>query len=271
MTQIETLADTRGRILVRKIYRELRYERRLGTFQTLSVLWRICCREQELIRSTRQDVVVLHPLGIWQGTALWMEEVVNRFYFSPINAWVYAGAALLLVAVGLNRVGVFDSPGIVVAGVVLEALLLLVLFSVMYFTPPEESEAADDTSAGTQNEATELLREIGEIGRDYAAMAVQLEAISNALVEIVERQGQLVESVSTSVMKAVEAVAPNPQLMQSMEHTSKGLEEFAASLAGINDKLRAIQMHEVQVTVRAELERILSATIMDSRQSTTKG
>ena len=46
---------------------------------------------QLMIKLSKRDVVILHPLGVWSGTTLWMQEVVNRFYYSAINAFVYAG------------------------------------------------------------------------------------------------------------------------------------------------------------------------------------
>ncbi len=264
MTQLETLASVQGRSLLRDIYRELRYERRLGTFQTLGTMWRICTTEQELIRRTRHDVVVLHPLGWWQGTTLWMQEVINRYYFAAINAWVYAGAAILLVAVGLNRVGAINQPSFIVGGIVLEAVLLLALFAVMYFTPPDEPDVAPHSSAASEG-TIELLRELGEIGRDYAAMAVQLEAISSALNDMVERQDAIVESVRESVDAAVKAVQPNPDLMASMKVTTASLERFSESVDALSDRLRAMETQEVERMVRAELERILSRNILNTK------
>lgn len=263
MTQLETLASIQGRSLLRDIYRELRFERRVGALQSLSTCWRICTREQELIRLTKRDIVVLHPLGIIAGTTLWMQEVVNRFFYAPINAFVYAGAAILLVAVGLNRVGVVDSPSIVVAGIIVEAALLLMLFAVMYFTPPEEPEAegeAKDSSSATD----ELLREMGEIGRDYAAMAVQLEAISGTLSDLVERQDATISSMRESVDAAVSAVSPNPKLMASMQTTSSALDQFAKSVDALNVRLQAMEQQEVERLVRTELEKILSRKILNT-------
>ncbi|MCO6466852.1 MAG: hypothetical protein J5I53_09575, partial [Bradyrhizobiaceae bacterium] len=260
MTQLETLANVQGRLLLQDIYRELRYERRLGTAQVLGTMWRICTKEQELIRTTRHDVVILHPLGWMQGTALWMQEVVNRFYYSAINAWVYAGAAVLLLAVGLNRVGVIHQPAFVVGGIVLEAALLLVLFVVMYYTPPEEPTRKEP--AGENESTIELLREIGEIGRDYAAMAVQLEAIAASLAEVVEKQETMNAAVRDSVQSAVNAVAPNPTLMNSMEKTSASLDQFADSINKLGSRLQALEAQEVQRHVRAELERLLSREIL---------
>jgi len=263
MTQLETLSSVQGRALVRDIYRELRFERRMGAFQTLTTTWRACTTERELIKLSKRDVVILHPLGVVSGTTLWMQEVVNRFYYSAINAFVYAGAALLLVAVGLNRVGVIDSPEIVIAGIVLEALLLLLLFAVMYFTPPDDIEMPDQASAAASS-TDDLLRELGEIGRDYAAMAVQLESISASLTDLVEKQDGLMTSVRDSVDAAVSAVSPNPELMSSMQTTTAALDRFALSVDALGQRLQAMERQEVERLVRTELEKILSRQILRS-------
>ena len=270
MTQLETLASVQGRTLLRDIFRELRFERRVSAMQALTTLWRICTTEQELIRLTKRDVVILHPLGVWSGTTLWMQEIVNRYFYAPINAFVYAGAAILLVIVGLNRTGVMDQPWLIVTGIVLEAFLLLMLFVVMYFTPPEEPEIDSDRQGGGAA-SEELLRELGEIGRDYAAMAVQLEAISASLVDLVERQQTMTDGMAQSVNAAVSAVSPNPELMASMQTTTASLDRFASSVDSLSQRLQAVQKQEVERLVRDELEKILSRRIMsaDERPSST--
>lgn len=268
MTQLETLASVQGRTLLRDIFRELRFERQLGAVSALSTTWRICTKEQELIRLTKRDVVILHPLGIWAGTTLWMQEVVNRYFYSAINAFVYAGAAMLLLAVGLNRTGVVDAPGIVVAGIIIEAFLLVLLFMVMYFTPPDDMEEPHAAGASS-GETDELLREIGEIGRDYAAMAVQLEAISSALNDLVERQDSMVHNMRESVAAAVAAVAPNPELMTSMQATSASLDRFAESVDALGQRMKALERQEMEYLVRTELERILSQRITQPNDRST--
>jgi len=262
MTQLETMSGIQGRALLRDIYRELRFDRQLRSLATLRICWQICTSERELFRLTKKNVVVLHPLGIWSGTSLWMQEIVNRYYFSVINSFVYFGAAMLLMVVGLYRFHVITSELIVVAGIILEAMLLVTMFVVMFFSPPEEPElsgADQDQHAGMTDE---LLRELGEIGRDYAAMAVQLESISTSLVDLVERQETLITSMRDSVAAAVQAVAPNPDLMDSMRDASRSLDDFAGSVNVLTERLHAVERQEVERLVRIELERILSNTIL---------
>ncbi len=262
MTQLETLSSVQGRALLREIYRELRFERQLSATATLRTCWQICTTERELFRLTKRNVIVLHPLGVWSGTSLWMQEIVNRHAYATISSFVYFGAALLLVIVGLNRTGVVEDPAFLVAGVILEALLLMLLFVVMFFTPPEDAEPSMlDASATSASD--ELLRELGEIGRDYAAMGVQLETIAATLTDLVERQDQMLAAVRDGVNAAVSAVAPNPDLMAAMTRTTKGLEEFSSSVGTLGERLQALERREVEHLVREELERILSRNILD--------
>lgn len=262
MTTLETLSTAAGRALLRDLHQELRFDKQMNSLTTLSYLWRICTRETDLFRTVNRDVTILHPLGIISGTSLWMQEIVNRFYYAPINAFVYMGAAFLLVAVGLNRIRIIDTPGILVAAIIVEALLLVLLFLVMFFTPPSESDSGSSESRG--DAATqELLRELGEIGRDYAAMAVQLETISVTLHEVVERQDVMTRQLQSSVDAAVSAVAPNPELMHAMKNNTRALAEFSESVSLLSERLRAVERQEVEGLVRQELERILSRNIVD--------
>jgi hypothetical protein len=263
MSQLETLSSVHGRAVLRDIYRELRFERQLSSIATLRLCWQICTRERELVRLTKRDVVVLHPLGVWNGTSLWMQEIVNRYYYAAINAFVYLGAALLLVAVGLNRTRVVESPVIVVIGVLLEAILLVALFTVMFFTPAEDPDVRSDSERGDGAMTDELLRELGEIGRDYAAMAVQLETIGSSLQDVVDRQDTLIRAVRDSVETAVSAVAPNPALMETMQSTTNALASLNESVAALDQRLRSAERQEVERLVRVELERILSRTIIE--------
>jgi methyl-accepting chemotaxis protein len=260
MTQLDTLASVAGRSLVRDIFRELRFERQLGSIAAFSALWRICTTERELATLTRREVVVLHPLGLWSGTALWMQEIVHRFAYSAINAFVYFGAALLLVAVGLNRTGVIESPGVIVAGIVLEALLLVLLFVVLFFAPADEGE--HDVNAPNAY-AEEMIREMGEISRDYAAMAVQLETISATLSDVTDRQDVMVASMKDSVQAAVHAVAPNPELMEAMRSTAAALERFTEHIEELAERLAHIEHHQTERLVRQELERLLARTVSE--------
>lgn len=190
-----------------------------------------------------------------------MQEIVNRYFYSAINAFVYIGAAFLLVAVGLNRTRVIDTPNVVVAAIIVEASLLVLLFAVMFFTPPDDDVQPE--GAGGMDVSQDLLRELGEIGRDYAAMAVQLEAIAGTLQDVVDRQQDLSDDMKKSVEAAVQAVAPNPGLLDSMAQTTHALDTFSQSINILGERLQAVERQEVERLVRIELEKLLTRNIVD--------
>jgi division protein CdvB (Snf7/Vps24/ESCRT-III family) len=139
--------------------------------------------------------------------------------------------------------------------------LLVLLFAVMFFSPPDDDLAIDGGADGEVSQ--ELLRELGEIGRDYAAMAVQLEAIAGTLQDVVDRQNDMTESMRISVQAAVEAVAPNPNLMKSMSETTAALSAFTTSIDALRERLQAVERQEVERLVRNELEKLLSRNIVE--------
>jgi division protein CdvB (Snf7/Vps24/ESCRT-III family) len=94
-------------------------------------------------------------------------------------------------------------------------------------------------------------------------MAVQLEAIAGTLQDVVDRQNDMTESMRISVQAAVEAVAPNPNLMKSMSETTAALSAFTTSIDALRERLQAVERQEVERLVRNELEKLLSRNIVE--------
>ena len=103
----------------------------MGTAKILALTWRICIRERDLQKYGKEPIRVLHVLGTISGTSLWLEEIVNRFFFSTINSFVYIGAAILLVTIGLRRIYDVVPDWIVISSICLEAFLLSIMFFIM--------------------------------------------------------------------------------------------------------------------------------------------
>jgi hypothetical protein len=257
MQQIETLASLEGRALLKEIYRELRYDRQLGALAALGQMWRICVHERELNRYIRRDITVLHPLGFLSGTSLWMQEIVNRYYFTSINSFVYFGAAILLTVIGIRRFTTSINDTIVIMSIGLEALLLIFMFLVMLFSPPEDTDL-DIEIAGAESEAEQLVREVGEISRDYADISVKLENVGNSLEELVEKQTEMISSIRDVAESLSMAVAPNPQLLETMKLTNEALKLFTENLQSFSKAAAELQREEVELAVRRELEKLIS-------------
>jgi division protein CdvB (Snf7/Vps24/ESCRT-III family) len=73
----------------------------------------------------------------------------------------------------------------------------------------------------------------------------------------------MTESMRISVQAAVEAVAPNPNLMKSMSETTAALSAFTTSIDALRERLQAVERQEVERLVRNELEKLLSRNIVE--------
>ncbi len=250
---------------MREIFRELRYDKQLGGLSTLSTMWRICSTEREVYRYSNVEVTVLHPLGPLRGTSLWMQEVVNRFYYSTINSFVYFGAAMLLVMIGIRRFTDRVTDSTVLGSILFEALLLVVMFVVMFFSPTEDN--TDDDSPGEDETHADVLREIGEIGRDYADVNMHMEQAVAALRELTQEQAEVMALLRQHTEAATKAVAPNPALLESMSKTADSLERLEQTVQSFNVAANKLQREEIEAAVQREVQSILRTNLQSKERS----
>lgn len=255
MEQIETLSSLEGRKLLYEIFQELRFQKQMSNLSILSLTWRICTHEREISRYTKKDIQVLHPLGFFSGTALWMEEIVNRFYFSTINSFVYLGAAILLVLIGIRRFSSTVSDSIVIAGVAFEALMLLFMFIVMLFSPSEDALPLDKNNNGSSDEANQIIVEVGEIATDFASAVVELQMMNDNMKTILRQQDELIGLVKESNELTRQIISPNPKLLEILQATNHSLSQFQDSIEKLNKVAQELQKEEVEIAVRQELEK----------------
>lgn len=233
----------------------------MGTAKILALTWRICIRERDLHKYGKEPIRVLHVLGTISGTSLWLEEIVNRFFFSTINSFVYIGAAILLVTIGLRRIYDVVPDWIVISSICLEAFLLSIMFFIMYFSPIDEDSVDEQAEKEQSRELRDLIREVGEISRDYASVAVRLEQITDALHDMGIRQEALISTTKDAVLIASQAVSPNSELLQSMQDTSHQLRLFSNVVSQLNISTEALRREEIEFAVRRELEKIIADTV----------
>jgi hypothetical protein len=257
MKKIDTISSLEGRALLKEIFHELRYEKQLSSFATLALCWRICTYEREIFRYVKQEATILHPLGFFSGTALWMEEVINRYYFSTINSFVYFGAAVLLMLVGIRRFSNNVSDNVVIFGVAFEAMMLIFMFVVMLFTPNEENNGNGSGGPASDGTIEELITEVGEIGRDFAAVVVQLEELGETLQELIKNQRDLVESVNEVARLSAKAVSPAPEMLETMSQTNTSLQKFRDTVENLSSAAESLKREEIEIAVRKEVERFL--------------
>jgi hypothetical protein len=255
MKKIETISSLEGRRYLQKIYRELRFEKQRSAIAALIILWRICTREKEIYKHSKHEITVLYSLGFFRGTGLWMQEIINRHFFSTINSFVYLGAAVLLVLIGVRRFSESVSIEAVIAGIVFEALMLVFMFVVMLFSPSEEIDVEEESSE--EPTAEEIVNEIGEIGRDFAAALVQLEEISGKLDRTMQMQSELIKNSGEIARSNAEAVLPNPSMIEAMNSTNLALAEFKNTVDTLNDSVKSLRKEEIEHCVRKEIERII--------------
>ncbi|MFH1051934.1 MAG: hypothetical protein V1779_13515 [bacterium] len=254
MKQIETLSSIKGRKILIELFKELRYEKQLSGFMILLQTWRVCTREKELFRYMKEEITVLHPLGFLSGTALWMQEIVNRFYFSTVNSFVYFGAAVLLALIGIRRFSDHVTETMIIGGVAFEALMLIFMFVIMLFTPNDE--ALDDEKE-EKDTANELLLEIGEIGREMAAAVTKMEEMTNSINQLVKQENDMINLVNQIAKNSADAVSPNPQMLDTMRVTNALLEEFKNTVEGFNIAAEKLNREKIEISVKKEVERLL--------------
>ncbi|MEI6091513.1 MAG: hypothetical protein WCR42_13745 [bacterium] len=251
--KIENLATVKGRLLLKDIFHSLRYEKQRSAIAVFLICWRICISGKNIDRYLNVESKVVYPLGFRRGTVLWMEEILNRYYFSAINSFVYFGAAILLVLIALQRFSDILDNRFVIAGVCFEALLLMFMFIVMLFSPNEDLlDEADNSTTGE-----DLISEVGEIGTEFAAAVMQMENLTHALTEIGSQQKEMIYEVMKMANNNALAVSPNPEMLHIMSETNKTLLEFKETIERLNESTNKLQQKQVEDVVREELSRIL--------------
>jgi len=258
--KIENLATIKGRLLLKSIFENLRFEKQRSGFSVFFIMLGICISDKKIEKYIPQDTKVLYSLGFKRGLLIWMEEILNRYYFSAINSFVYFGAAILLVLVALQRFSDILSDKYVILGVALESLMLLLMFFVMLFTPNtdlSDSEEINNDKSGTE----ELINEIGEIGSDLASAVLQLENISESLKNILIKQEEILEKSDKIVKTNVLAVNPNPKMLEIMRATNGSMIEFNQSVDRLTKSADRIREIEIQEAVKKELAKIINSNI----------
>lgn len=263
MIELPSLASPEGRRIYRSLYRILRYERQYRLWETLRLLWQIAIRERSLAPYWQEEVMVRHQLGLWAGTRLWLEEIIARYHYATILSFVYGGAAILLVVVGLRRFSSGISDTVVIFSIGLEALLLLLLFTVMFFSPGEEA------SDPALSQLEEIVREIGEIGREHATSILMLDKAIATLEQLATTTANLATAAQTAAETAAQAVSPAPELLEQIAAVNRALAELKERIEALTAATQTIEREMIEIAVRRELEQLLVSRFQD-RSTTTQ-
>jgi len=264
--EITSLDSIKGRKYLQDIYNELKFEKNYGSINLLYTLWKICINPQNIQKYSSIDLIVSHSQGFFRGTALWMEEIFNRHYFSILNAFVYFGAAILLLLVGIRKFSSYINDTIVILGFVFEASLLILMFIFLLFSPKDEYENTDEDEK-IESTNKELLDEIGEIATDFAESSFQLQKINSSLTEMIASQNYLINNLETFSQNLLKTIAPNEEFLNALQKVSQSLNDFEEQLKLLNNDLQNIKTMNIQASIRQELEKILMNNIKNEEKS----
>ena len=263
MKKIDTLSSLEGRIILKELFKNLKYEKQISSFSTLVLTWRICTYEKEIFKYSSQDILVLHTLGLFAGTALWMEEIINRHFYSTINSFVYFGAAILLTLIGIRRFSDFVSDTLVITGVAFEAMMLIFMFIVMLFTPNEEFSVGNYVDETQISDNDEIMLEIGEISREFASAVVQIEKMNLNITNLIEEQKEILVSLHNISESNSIATSPNLEFIEYMKQTNFNLKSFNECIIKLNESVDKLKREEIEIVVKKQLDEIFTHKIVN--------
>ncbi len=256
---ISNLGTPAGRAAYQEYWRDLIVEQRSAVVPSLWRLLSMAAFGTEM-RITASDTVyrIGHPLGLRNGFRLFMEEVTVRHYFNNVQALVYFGAVILLVFLGLRFAGVL-SEGVSLIGIGIEAMMLLILFAVLFYAPDEEARAAQEAAAAVEtagNDAAsdreivrEVLEEIEEIGGSYASLALKLEQSAKAQEDSIRELTRRVAAIQG--LNLLESHA------ERLETTNTLLAQLTSSIDAMNKRIDMLFSKDLEFYVRQEFERMV--------------
>lgn len=264
--KIETLTSLEGRKFLYELYQKLRFENELSGIMILIICWKVCVYEKSPNKFIKTDVEILHSLGLWKGTTLWIEEIINRHFYSTINSFVYFGAAILLVLIGVRKFSDVISTELVIASVIFEASMLLIIFVVMLFSPDDDVLKEDKES-----EESILIHEIGEIGTDFATAVSKLEDISLSIKNFNNSQAELIDKLSESNSYLAKAISPSDEFLVKLKETNEQLESLKQHIQLLSEATKDIKEKDIRFEIRRELENLLIEKVSSNAQRDKKG
>jgi hypothetical protein len=258
---VSNLATPAGRAAYQELWHDLIVHQRRAVIPALWQLWRMAAYGHEM-RMTASDNAyrIEQRLGPRVGMRVFMEEVIVRHYFNNVQALVYFGAVILLVFLGLRFAGLMSETASLI-GVAIEAMMLLILFAVLFYAPEDEpivgsvvaetpgaDEAEDDREV-----IREVLKEIEEIGSSYASLAMRLEQSArgqdDALRELAER---------VSAIKGLNLLESHAE---RLETTNTLLAQLTSSIEAMNSRIDLLFGKEIEYHVRQELQKLVTRDV----------
>lgn len=256
---LSNLATPAGRSAYQEYWHDLVHEQRRAVLPSLWQLWRTAAFGAEMrVTASETSYRPSHPLGPRVGTRVFMEEIIVRHYYNNVQALVYFGAVILLVFLGLRFAGLM-SENIALIGIAIEAVMLLILFAVLFYAPEEEpfglpsgsdtAEKGIDQGGEDREVIREVLGEIEEIGSSYASLALKLEQSARGQEEGLRELSQKIGAIQG--LNLLESHA------ERLETTNTLLAQLTGAIESMNQRVDMLFGKELEFHVRRELERLV--------------
>ncbi len=266
---ISNLATAAGRTAYQEYWHDLIVEQRSAVLPSLWQLWRKAASGSELrVTATDTSYKIGHPLGTRVGTRIFMEEIIVRHYYNNVQALVYFGAVILLVFLGLRFAGLL-SERVALIGIAIEAFMLLMLFTVLFYAPEDDAPAhpvaendtrhqEEDVGSEDRQVIREVLGELEDIGSSYAGIGMRLEQSAKAQEEGLRELAQRVSAIQG--LNLLEAHA------ERLETTNSLLSQLVSSIESMNSRIDMLFGKELEFYVRREFERMVGRDRHDAAE-----
>ncbi len=257
---LKDLEIPEGRVLLNEFYhdRRIRHKIELATIQDC---WRLCKRGTEVQFSDGRVIQIENPLGFRLGTRVCIEEIIGRYYYNSVQGWVYFGAMVLLIFVGLRLGGVIPEKAALI-GVGIEAFMLFILAVVTYYSPSEEIGGGSVSFDLKKNPDTLL----SSINQSVQGMTNAVSDLFRLISQTDMRQDVLLTRLTEYISKVS---AENTRLqIEKLEETNRNLMLFGETLGRLQNEIAGEQLKKLGETNNA-LQSLNGTMIMMHEQMQT--
>lgn len=279
---IKDLEIPEGRLLLHEFYHDRRIQVKLEIAIILEC-WRVCKHAREIQLSDGRLILLENPLGFRLGTRVCIEEIVGRYYYNSVQGWVYFGAMVLLIFVGLRLGGVIPEK-IALVGVAIEAFMLFLLAVVTYYSPSDELlpttlqgkspdnllSSVNQSVQGMTNAVSDLFRLLSQSDMRQDVLLTRLtEYISKVSAENTRLQIEKMEETNQNLryfsdtLQEVQGAMAREQVAK-LQETKEALYVLNDSLIRMHDQMNTVLRQSVHTLIKDEISNIL-ADIAESR------
>lgn len=250
---IKDLEIPEGRLILHEFYHDRRIQVKMEIAIVLEC-WRLCKRGTEIQLSDGRIILIENPLGFRLGTRVCIEEIIGRYYYNSVQGWVYFGAMVLLIFVGLRLGGVIPERAALI-GVGIEAFMLFLLAVVTYYSPSDDVSPSSYPLRSSDN----LL---SSINQSVQGMTNAVSDLFRLISQTDMRQDVLLTRLTEYISKVS---AENTRLqIEKMGETNKNLRDFAETLRELQGETAREQLNKLQETNDAL--RSLNSTMLRMHQ-----